>query len=329
MVQRGPLLSLTLELSLIIVEVKLNKKESANVSGNICFIILLIIATYYKGEVHSQSNNIPVRISVLRLSRIRVDDNIPFSKEKMLIKKVKGLPAGIDPDGLPKHIAIIMDGNGRWAKKRKLPRIEGHRAGSRAVRETVETCVKAGISVLTLYAFSTENWNRPKDEVDALMDLLSQYLDREAKTVLDNRLKFKMIGRREGLRKDIITKVDKMERDSANGSGMIFCLALNYSGRAELVDCIKNIAAKSKNNHNIEINEKTVTENLYTFNIPDPDLLIRTSGEMRISNFLLWQIAYSEIWITDVLWPDFKAKHLFQAIRDYQKRERRFGGIKE
>jgi undecaprenyl diphosphate synthase len=247
----------------------------------------------------------------------------------MLIKKTKGLPVGIDPDRLPKHIAIIMDGNGRWAKKRKLPRIEGHRAGSRAVRETVETCVKTGIQALTLFAFSTENWNRPKDEVDALMDLLSQYLDRESKTVLDNNLRFKMIGRREGLRKDILLKVDKMESDSAGDSGMLFCLALNYSGRAELVDCFKKIAKGLKKDTKTEINESIIASNLYTSDIPDPDLLIRTSGEMRISNFLLWQIAYSEIWITDVLWPDFKAKHLFQAIRDYQKRERRFGGIKE
>jgi len=247
----------------------------------------------------------------------------------MLRKKTRGLPAGIDPDHMPRHIAVIMDGNGRWAKKRRLPRIEGHRAGSRAVREIVETCARVGVSALTLFAFSTENWSRPKDEVEALMDLLSQYLDKEYKTVLDNNLRFKMVGRREGLRKDIIDKIDKTERDSAQNDRMFFCLALNYSGRAELVDCFRKILNEIKNDRNIIIDEKMIADNLYTAGVEDPDLLIRTSGEMRISNFLLWQIAYSEIWITEVLWPDFKAKHLFQAIKDYQKRERRFGGIKE
>jgi len=249
--------------------------------------------------------------------------------KNMLRKKTRGLPAGIDPGHLPRHIAVIMDGNGRWAKKRRLPRIEGHRAGSRAVREIVETCARIGVSALTLFAFSTENWSRPKDEVEALMDLLSQYLDKEYKTVLDNNLRFKMVGRREGLRKDIIDKIDKTERDSAQNDGMLFCLALNYSGRAELVDCFRKILNEIKNDRNIIIDEKMIADNLYTTGVKDPDLLIRTSGEMRISNFLLWQIAYSEIWITEVLWPDFKAKHLFQAIKDYQKRERRFGGIKE
>jgi undecaprenyl diphosphate synthase len=247
----------------------------------------------------------------------------------MLRKKSSELPPGIDPSHLPRHIAVIMDGNGRWAKKRRLPRIEGHRAGSRAVREIVETCARIGIYALTLYAFSTENWSRPVDEVEALMDLLSQYLDKEYKTVLDNNLRFKVVGRREGLRKDIIEKINKTERDSAQNDGMFFCLALNYSGRAELVDCFSKILNEIKNDPNKKIDEKMIADNLYTSGVEDPDLLIRTSGEMRISNFLLWQIAYSEIWITEVLWPDFKAKHLFQAIRDYQKRERRFGGIKE
>lgn len=247
----------------------------------------------------------------------------------MFGKKTEVLPSGIESDSIPRHIAVIMDGNGRWAKKRKLPRIEGHRAASRAVREIVETCAKIGVSALTLFAFSTENWCRPKDEVNGLMDLLSQYLDKEYKTVLDNNLRFRMIGRREGLRKDIINKIDKMERDSSRNTGMFFNLALNYSGRAEIVDCVKkivNIAGKDKK---AVINEKLISGNLYTAGIEDPDLLIRTSGEMRISNFLLWQIAYSELWITDVLWPDFRAKHLYLAIKDYQKRDRRFGGIKE
>lgn len=247
----------------------------------------------------------------------------------MFKKKSNILPHNLDAARLPRHIAIIMDGNGRWAKKRKLPRIEGHRAASRAVRETVETCVKTGIKVLTLYAFSTENWNRPKEEVEVLMGLLDQYLDKEIKTILENNLKFKVIGRREGLRKDILDKIDRMEALSSQNDGMLFCLALNYGGRSELVDCFRKISGLKKKDDTIAIDEKLISDNLYTAGIADPDLLIRTSGEMRISNFLLWQIAYSEIWVTDVLWPDFNKNHLFEAISEYQKRERRFGGIKE
>jgi len=232
----------------------------------------------------------------------------------------------IDPDNLPRHIAIIMDGNGRWAAKRGLPRIAGHRAGIEAVREVVEACARLKIEVLTLYAFSVENWRRPKDEINALWDLLTEYLAREERTLLENNILLRAIGRLEELPEKVKESIKETMRKTANNSGLKLLVALNYGGRAEIIDAAKKLCRLAKGK-NIDINEETFSSFLYTEGIPDPDLLIRTSGELRVSNFLLWQIAYTEFWITETLWPDYTKKELFRAIRDYQKRERRFGGL--
>ncbi len=222
-----------------------------------------------------------------------------------------------------------MDGNGRWAKLRHKRRVEGHRAGIAAVRDTVEASARLGLQVLTLYAFSMENWKRPKTEVATLMGLLKHYLRSELQTLLKNNIRFKVIGRPEDLPRDVQGELERgMERTAAN-TGLLFNIALNYGGRAEITDAarrlLKDILANGRDPSKID--ESTLSSYLYTAGQPDPDLLIRTSGELRISNFLLWQIAYAEIWVTDVLWPDFRRRHLLQAIADYQKRERRYGGI--
>ena len=226
---------------------------------------------------------------------------------------------------LPKHIAIIMDGNGRWAASRHLPRVEGHRAGIDAVRATVETSARLGISVLTLYAFSVENWKRPDTEISALMGLLKHYLRLELKTLLRNRIRFNVIGHRERLDPDIRTELETAEARTASNTGMLFNIALSYGGRAEIVDAAKRIIRDGIDPDALD--EAAFAARLYTAGQPDPDLLIRTSGEMRVSNFLLWQIAYAEIWVTEALWPDFSARHLLEAVVDYQKRDRRYGAI--
>ena len=241
----------------------------------------------------------------------------------------QALLRSIDFSRLPRHVAIIMDGNGRWAKLRHKRRVEGHRAGIAAVRDTVETSARLGLQVLTLYAFSMENWKRPKTEVATLMGLLKHYVRSELKTLLKNNIRFKVIGRPEDLPRDVQEELQRgMERTAAN-TGLLFNIALNYGGRAEITDAtrrlLKDILANGRDPSKID--ESTLSSYLYTAGQPDPDLLIRTSGELRISNFLLWQIAYAEIWVTDVLWPDFRRRHLLQAIADYQKRERRYGGI--
>ena len=241
----------------------------------------------------------------------------------------QALLRSIDFSRLPRHVAIIMDGNGRWAKLRHKRRVEGHRAGIAAVRDTVETSARLGLQVLTLYAFSVENWKRPKTEVATLMGLLKHYLRSELQTLLKNNIRFKVIGRPEDLPRDVQGELERgMERTAAN-TGLLFNIALNYGGRAEITDAarrlLKDILANGRDPSKID--ESTLSSYLYTAGQPDPDLLIRTSGELRISNFLLWQIAYAEIWVTDVLWPDFRRRHLLQAIVDYQKRERRYGGI--
>ncbi len=241
----------------------------------------------------------------------------------------QALLRSIDFSRLPRHVAIIMDGNGRWAKLRHKRRVEGHRAGIAAVRDTVETSARLGLQVLTLYAFSMENWKRPKTEVATLMGLLKHYLRSELQTLLKNNIRFKVIGRPEDLPRDVQGELERgMERTAAN-TGLLFNIALNYGGRAEITDAarrlLKDILANGRDPSKID--ESTLSSYLYTAGQPDPDLLIRTSGELRISNFLLWQIAYAEIWVTDVLWPDFRRRHLLQAIVDYQKRERRYGGI--
>lgn len=237
------------------------------------------------------------------------------------------LLAQIDLDRLPKHIAVIMDGNGRWARKRRLPRIAGHRAGIRAVRQAVEACARLGVPCLTLYAFSMENWKRPHSETKLLMALLREYLKKEIGELNKQNIRLEAIGRIDELPRSVRGDLEVARQETARNSGMRLTLALNYGARAELVDAVRALAEKMKHNGSLGIDEKSVSENLYTRDLPDPDLLIRTSGEMRLSNFLLWQVAYSEIWVTETLWPDFTQKDLFQAIRDYQKRERRYGGL--
>jgi len=231
----------------------------------------------------------------------------------------------IDFDRLPVHIAVIMDGNGRWAANRHLPRVEGHRAGIDAVRETVETSARLGIKVLTLYAFSVENWKRPDTEISALMGLLRQYLRLELKTLLKNDIRFHVIGQRDRLGEEVRDELARAEARTSTNAGMLFNIALSYGGRAEIVDAARQAIRAGVDPDALD--ESTFASFLYTAGQPDPDLLIRTSGEMRVSNFLLWQIAYAEIWVTDALWPDFRTRHLLEAIVDYQKRDRRYGAI--
>lgn len=237
----------------------------------------------------------------------------------------------INTENLPKHLAIIMDGNGRWAKQKGLLRAFGHENGTKAVRETVETCARLGIENLTLYAFSTENWNRPKLEVDTLMKLLISSLKNELKTLKDNNIKLNTIGNFEKLPKSAQKELSSVILETKDNTRMTLTLALSYGSREEIVSAIKNISSKVKNNIiSIDaIDESIINQHLYTQNLPDVDLLIRTSGEHRISNFLLWQIAYAELYFTDVLWPDFREKDLYEAIISYQKRERRFGKTSE
>lgn len=237
----------------------------------------------------------------------------------------------INKDNLPKHLAIIMDGNGRWAKQKGFLRTFGHENGTKSVRSTVETCAKLGIENLTLYAFSTENWNRPKIEVDLLMTLLINSLKNELKTLQDNDIKLNIIGNIDMLPKSAQTKLLEVINKTKDNIRMVLTLALSYGSREEIVTAVKNICHKVKNNIiSIEaIDELIINQHLYTRNLPEVDLLIRTSGEHRISNFLLWQIAYAELYFTDVLWPDFKEDDLYEAIISYQKRERRFGKTSE
>ncbi len=235
----------------------------------------------------------------------------------------------IDFARLPRHVAIIMDGNGRWAQLRSKHRVEGHRAGIQAVRDTVETAARLGLEVLTLYAFSIENWKRPESEVTTLMGLLKHYLRSELDTLLKNNIRFRVVGRGDELAPDIRQELARAEERTALSSGLQFNIALNYGGRAEITDAVKRLFAELLREGRTPeaIDEQALASHLYTAGQPDPDLLIRTSGELRVSNFLLWQIAYSEIWVTEVLWPDFRRRHLLQAIVEFQKRERRYGGI--
>jgi undecaprenyl diphosphate synthase len=242
----------------------------------------------------------------------------PGSSEELLVRQ-------IDFDRLPRHVAIIMDGNGRWAGTRHLPRVEGHRAGIDAVRATVESSARLGISVLTLYAFSVENWKRPDTEVSALMGLLKHYLRLELKTLLKNNIRFRVIGQRDRLSPEIREELLMAETRTRESSGMLFNIALSYGGRAEIVDAARRAIRAGIPADDLD--EPTFASFLYTAGQPDPDLLIRTSGEMRVSNFLLWQIAYAEIWVTEALWPDFRTRHLLEAVVEYQKRDRRYGAI--
>jgi len=243
----------------------------------------------------------------------------PGSEEERLLNQ-------IEISRLPRHVAVIMDGNGRWARKRNLPRLEGHRAGAKSVREIVETCARLGIRYLTLYAFSKENWKRPKREVSTLWRLLQDYLKKEDKVLVKNKFRLRVIGQKEEMPASVRKELDRVEALTKDYEELVIVLALNYGGRAEIVDAVRRIL-KQENFDPNTFDEKDFSHYLYTSDMPDPDLLIRTSGEFRVSNFLLWQIAYAEIWITQEFWPDFRKKHLLQALLDYQKRERRFGDI--
>jgi len=255
------------------------------------------------------------------------------------MKMLEALPPGdmdrelalsLDPLRLPAHIAIIMDGNGRWAQRRGLPRIAGHKVGVTSVRNVVEDCVQLGISALTLYAFSAENWKRPRTEVDMLWRLLRYYLRRELEDLQRNNIRLQSIGRTEALPERVYEELRAVERATAQNQGMRLTLAINYSARVELVDAVNSLVDEARMAGKLDelvVTESMVSRRLYTADLPEPDLLIRTSGEMRVSNFLLWQIAYAELYVTDTLWPDFNRAELLRAIADFQKRERRFGGI--
>ena len=246
----------------------------------------------------------------------------PGTREREILER-------IDPDRLPRHVAIIMDGNGRWAMARKLPRVEGHRAGIRSVRETVETAARLGLDVITLYAFSTENWKRPRHEVLTLMGLLKEFIKRELEVLRRNNLRFRPIGRIDELDQSVQRELRRAVDGTANCTGPLVQIALNYSGRQELTDMVRGAvaAATAGDLSSDSVDEDWIDAHLATRGVSDPDLLIRTSGEQRISNFLLWQVAYAEIYFCSVLWPDFSKADLLMAIVEYQQRERRFGGL--
>jgi undecaprenyl diphosphate synthase len=235
----------------------------------------------------------------------------------------------LDLKRLPEHLAVIMDGNGRWAERRHLPRIAGHRAGVKAAREVIESCARLKLPYLTLYAFSLENWRRPRAEVEFLMRLLREYLKRELPTIHKNNIRLLVIGRSEQLPEGVRKDIEQGMRMTARNTGMKLVVALNYGGRAELVDAFNSMLEHVRSNgvSAFHADERSISEHLYTAGLPDPDLLIRTSGEMRVSNFLLWQIAYAEIYVTETLWPDFSRARLLEALVDFQKRERRYGGL--
>ncbi|MGB6874617.1 MAG: isoprenyl transferase [Candidatus Acidiferrales bacterium] len=235
----------------------------------------------------------------------------------------------IDLKRLPRHVAIIMDGNGRWAQKRHLPRIAGHRAGVKIAREAIETCAQLKVPALTLYAFSLENWRRPQAEVSFLMRLLREYLKRELPSIHGNNIRLLVIGRSAQLPEAVRKDIENAMRQTSQNTGMKLVVALNYGGRAELVDAFNAILDRVRLNglSAFQADEQTISDHLYTAGLPDPDLLIRTSGEMRVSNFLLWQIAYAELYITDALWPDFSRERLLEALLNFQQRERRYGGL--
>lgn len=237
---------------------------------------------------------------------------------------------GLDLQRLPAHVAIIMDGNGRWAQQRGLARVAGHLQGVVSVRRTVEECVRLGIQQLTLYCLSSENWKRPQEELNFLMTLLEKYLIEERREILDQNIRFSTIGRRSGLPDRVLREIDENVRLTQDHTGMGLCLAINYGGRTELIDAVQNVVAQVQAGTLTpeQIDEAVISSALYTSGMPDPDLLIRTAGEMRLSNFLLWQVSYAELWVTEQCWPDFDVPLLQQAVRDYTGRVRRFGGLK-
>jgi undecaprenyl diphosphate synthase len=237
------------------------------------------------------------------------------------------LAKAIDPARLPAHIAIIMDGNGRWARSRNMPRIAGHQAGIDPVRSAVETCARMGIEALTLYAFSIENWKRPRHEIETLWRLLRYYLRRELPKLMQNNIRLFALGRLQALPGQVRDELEAAAAQTERNSGLCVNLAINYGGRAEIVDAVNAIIHEARQTRELVIDEQMIASHLYTAHVADPDLLIRTSGEMRLSNFLLWQIAYAELYVTETLWPDFTRTDLLRAVLDYQKRDRRFGGV--
>lgn len=239
------------------------------------------------------------------------------------------IPAHLDPRKMPQHIAIIMDGNRRWAKQQGWGAIRGHTVGARTTRNIIQECVDLGIAALTIYTFSTENWKRPRQEVAALMRLIAKNLDDELPSMKANNIRVRHVGRREGLPDYLLRQIDRCISETRHNTGLVLCLALNYGGRAELLDAFQALMKKVQRGElRVEdVSEQHIEDTLYTGGLPEPDLMVRTGGEMRISNFLPWQIAYAELWVTPTLWPDFKPEHLHAAIADFQKRERRFGGI--
>src|SRR5712671_6302306 len=240
------------------------------------------------------------------------------------------LLAKVDLARLPRHVAVIMDGNGRWAQRKHLPRAAGHRSGTQTARSTIETCARLKIEALSLYAFSVENWRRPKTETDFLMQLLREYLRQEMPLIQRNNIRMRFLGRSRELPAGVQHDMRDAEDKTAKNTGMVLCLALNYGGRAEIVDALNAILAERAAGGNREaVSEEELSRHLYTAGLPDPDLLIRSSGEMRLSNFLLWQIAYAEIFVTETLWPDFSRSRLLEAFVEFQKRDRRYGGIGE
>ncbi len=244
------------------------------------------------------------------------------SPEEILVRK-------IDFERLPRHVAIIMDGNGRWAQSRNLPRLEGHRAGVQAVRETIETAARLELEALSLYAFSVENWKRPRYEIWTLMNLLKEYLRRELSGLVENNVRLQVLGRWRELEESVVSELERAIDETRNASGLNLNIALNYSGRCEIVDACRELIAEWAHGKRIDIDQETLERHLYTSGQPDPDLLIRTSGELRVSNFLLWQIAYTEILVTPTLWPDFRRADLYQALIEFQTRDRRFGTVSE
>ena len=241
------------------------------------------------------------------------------------------LAQSLDPARLPAHIGVIMDGNGRWANNRSLPRVAGHRAGVEPVRTTVETCARLGVGCLTLYAFSVENWKRPRTEVETLWRLLRYYVRQEVPHLMENNIRLRAIGRIEELSSQVRRELESAIQTTSVNSGLILNLAINYGGRTEIVDAVNELIAKARREGSLpslKVDEEAISNHLYTAGLPEPDLLIRTSGEMRISNFLLWQIAYAELYITETYWPDFNRTALLEALVAYQKRDRRFGGLR-
>ena len=236
----------------------------------------------------------------------------------------------LDLSRLPRHVAVIMDGNGRWARRRHLPRIAGHRKGTETARTTIETCARLKVEALTLYAFSVENWRRPKTEIDFLMQLLREYIRQEMPLIQRNNIRMRFLGRADELPEEVQHDTREAMQATARNTGMVLCIALNYGGRAEILDAA-NALLRERGHAGaaLKLTEADIERHLYTGGLPDPDLLIRTSGEMRVSNFLLWQIAYAEIFVTETLWPDFNRARLMEAFVDFQKRERRYGGIGE